>query len=445
MAITLHYTGGTPLADEGGPSWATLNGREKTMGAILRKITKLILKVVGGLAGVIVFLLVIYAIFNTPFAAKYKKPSDVEMHGYLDYLDTHVSDPLQFVGEKFDRYDVVLVGEMHRRKQDVEFVKTLIPYLYSQKGVTVIGWEFGASDFQSEVDSLVNAPEFDEKKAIELMRRSFWEWDFQQYLDIYRIVWELNKTIPPQKEKIRFLQLGSDFNERKLRSPDPAVSREEAQRYFYDRKMADIIEREVLLKGKKALWYSGLHHALTRYRQPGVFFKHADLRGGNVLYDKYPSRVCLVTLHQPVLGRLALWGELFPLLRPFCWKLNYPWGGVIDKVYERRRHPFAFDTLDSPFGELEDNYSYYSLDRWGALKLKDFCDGYVVLCSFEEAEPVNPIRDWVTSPAELEEVKDRMSPEHAAEFHDIPVFLDSLERDIPQTIRWAHDVDKAGY
>lgn len=415
------------------------------MSAILRKITKLILKVIGVVAGVIVLLLVIYIAFNTPFASKYKKLSAAELQGYLNYLDTHVSDPLQFVGEKFDRYDVVLIGEMHRRKQDVEFVKKLIPYLYSQKGVTVIGWEFGASDSQSEVDSLVNAPEFDEKKAIGLMRRFEFEWDFQQYLDIYRIVWELNRSIPPQKEKIRFLQLGSDLDERKLRSPDPAVSRMEAQRYGYDRKMADIIEREVLLKGKKALWYSGLHHAFTRYRQPALFFKHGEPRGGNVLYDKYPGRVFLVTLHLPTFGRWILLGEVVPLLHSFVWKFYYPFGGVIDKVYERRRQPFAFDTRESPFGELEDNYSYYSFDRWGALKLKDFCDGYVVLCSFEEAEPVSPIKDWITSSDELEEVKVRMTPERAAGFHDIPGFLDFLERDIPQTIRSIHDVDKAGY
>ncbi|MEW6456725.1 MAG: ChaN family lipoprotein [Acidobacteriota bacterium] len=415
---------------------------------MLWKLIKIIFKSIGVGLGVIALLVVSYIIYNTPFASKYKTLSGAELQVYLDYLDAHISDPLQFVSKKFERYDVVLVGEMHRRRQDVKFVKSLIPYLYEKNGVTVVGWEFGASDFQSEVDSLVNAAEFDEKKAISLMRRYSYFWNFQEYLDIYRVIWELNKKIPAGKEKIRFLQLGSDYNERKLRSPDPRVRMQENKRYFYDKKMADIIEREALLKGKKALWYSGLHHAFSKYRQPTFFFRFLsgeDRRGGNFLYDKYPDRLYLIVLHMPVMGRWALLAEVIPSGQKFFLRFYYPFSSVIDKVYERHKRPFAFDTRISPFGVLEDNYSYYSFDYWGPIKLKDFCDGYIVPCSFKEAEPVSPIKDWVTTEAELEEVKERMTPDRAAQLKNIADFLKILEEDISRTVHSIHDVDRKGY
>jgi len=118
--------------------------------------------------------------------------------------------------------------------------------------------------------------------------------------------------MPAGEEKIRFLQLGSDYNERLLRPPDRTVRETEARRFMYDKKMAEIIEREVLLKGKKALWYSGVHHAFTRYRQPGIFFIRMTgekRRGGNILYDNYGDRVYLIALLAPAVSRWLLLGE----------------------------------------------------------------------------------------------------------------------------------------
>jgi len=250
------------------------------------------------------------------------------------------------------------------------------------------------------------------------------------------------------EEKIRFLQLGSDYCPRKLYSSDPQIRKAEFKRYYYDKKMAEIVEREVLNKGKKALWYSGLHHAFTKYRQPKAFFVRRTgerRRGGNYLYDQYPDRVYLIVLHMPFLHRWGMLGEVFPSLRKYFWKFYYPFGGVIDKVYDANPKPFAFDAHDSPFGELKDNYSYYSLDYIGGIKLKDFCDGYIVVCSFDEAEPVNPIKQWVTTDAEMEEIKERMTPEEADKIKDIAGFLHELESDIPETVRSIHNVDKRGF
>ncbi len=411
---------------------------------MIRKIFKLSFKFAGVLLGLGLLLVVGYIIFNIPFGVNYKNVSNSELKAYIDYLDTHISDPLPFVSQKFKMHDIILIGEIHRRKQDVELVKSLIPYLYEKNGITIFAWQFGASDFQGEAEALVNAPEFDEQRAIRLMRRWTFFWNYQEYLDIYRIIWELNKKIPAGQEKIRFLQLGSDYIERKFHSSNKSLRMQERKRYIYNKKMAEIIEREVLLKGKKALWYSSIHHAFTRYRQPRFFFRHRNgekRRGGNFLYDKYPNSVYLIALHLPVVSRGSMFkADVMPL--PFPSKFYYPFGSVIDQVYYHRKQPFAFDIRSTPFGMLKDNYSYYSVDHWGGIQLMDFCDGYIVPCSFEEAEPVTAIESWITSQAELEEVKKTLLPSHAAQIQNISDFLKSLDVDKTDIFETQHNVKR---
>ena len=147
----------------------------------------------------------------------------------------------------------------------------------------------------------------------------------------------------------------------------------------------------------------------------------------------------------PALYRLGMLGEVFPSLEKYCFKFSYPFVGVIDKVYDHYKKPFAFDAHSSAFGELKDQYSYYSLDHFKGIKLKEFCDGYIVVCSFIEAEPVRPIKQWVTTKAEMDEIKERLIPEDADKIKDIDVFLRQLESDIPATVRSIHNVDKRGY
>lgn len=388
-----------------------------------------ILRIGLRLVALLFLLLIVYIGFNTPLTPSVKKLSPQERQTYTTYLETHLSEPQQFIAEKFDRYDVVLLGEMHWKKQDVDFVRQLIPYLYRTKHVTVFAWEFGASDLQSEADALVNAPIFDRKRAIAFMRRSLFSWDFEEYLQIVQTIWEVNHSTLDGQPKIRFLQLGSDYNPRKLYSSDPAVRGQEAMRYSYDQKMGRIVERQVLQKHAKALWYSGLHHAFTRYRQPLAFFlKMGGMRGGSYLYQRYPERIYLAQLSMPFFDRLLLARLSVPAA--FGHRVAYvpPFRGIFDQVYREYRKPFAVDA-NSIFGDVRDRHSYYSIDRWNGLSLRDMSDGYIVLCATDEIQPVSLIHDWVTSDAELNEVRSLLPEDVAARVRSIPELLKYIATD----------------
>jgi hypothetical protein len=421
-----NYAGGgrqtTPTRDKA-PQESIMTNR-------LAKIGKLSLRVFLVFVATVFVLALLYVGFNTPTTSRMRKLSNEELQTYTKYLDTSVSEPLQFVAEKFDQYDVVLLGEMHWKKQDVEFVNQLIPYLYRTKGIKIFAWEFGASDFQSEADSIVQAPDFDRERAVAFMRRSYFGWNFEEYLDIFHTIWQVNQTIPNGQEKFGFLQLGSDYNPRKLNSPDAVVQRKERIRFFYDEKMGQIVEREVLRKQRKALWYSGLHHAFTKYKQPLILFlKTGDLRGGQYLFLRYPERIYMIQLHLPFLDRLTMPKYFVPSIFGKGFTFVCPFGGVFEQTYWEYKRPFAVDAKSSPFGDLVDTHSYYSQDRWGGLKLREMCDGYIVLCPIDEMEPVSLVPDWVTNDTELEEIRSLLPPEDAARMKDVPTLLQYIERE----------------
>jgi hypothetical protein len=389
-----------------------------------------LLKALLGLLALVLLLACGYVLFNTPLTPSVRTLSEDELRAYTHYLDTNLSAPQPFVAEKFDHHDVVLIGEMHWKRQDVEFVRSLIPYLYRTRGVRVFAWEFGASDFQGEADAIVNAPAFDRKRAIAFMRRSSFSWNFEEYLDIIRTIWEVNHAIPDGQEKVRFLQLGSDHNPRKLTSADPGVRRREAARFPYDLKMGQIVEREVINKHTKALWYSGLHHAFTHYTQPlFLFLKAHGIRGGTYLFQRYPERVYLVQLSQPFMDRLLIPRVFAPALFGRRLSVVPPFRGAFDQIYRAYGRPFAVDAQTSPFGDLADNHSYYSMDRWGSVTLREMSDGYAMLCAVADMEPVRLIPDWITSDAELEEVKAVLPADDAARIHDVAALLKYIDAD----------------
>jgi hypothetical protein len=408
------------------------------------KIIKKCFKIVAIFIAIIFLVLAGYVISNMPFASKYKDLSESELQLYLDYLNSSTSEPLEFVSEKFKQYDVVLIGETHYTLQSTIFLQKLIPYLYQHNGVRIIGWEFGSSSAQAEVDSLLTAPSFDRRKFIDIMRRAIYFWNLEEYLDVFHVVWEFNRQLPSGAEPIRFLQLGSEYVPRRLNSSDPEVRRKEAERFYWEKKFAEIIEREAIQKNEKALVWAGSHHTFTKYRQPRMFFQRRTgekRRAGNFLYDKYPEKVYSIKLHFPAPHRWVVLTEILPSIGPDANKMFYPFKGIIDQVYARYQKPLAFDTRQSPFGKIKDNYSYYSFDYFGGVQLQDFCDGYIMLCSFAEIKPVHPIEDWITSEKELNEIKNILPPEEAKRIKDIPSFLKQLEQRITGYMQMYHQVN----
>ncbi len=101
-----------------------------------------------------------------------------------------------------------------------------------------------------------------------------------------------------------------------------------------DEFMAKTIIKEFIEKGQKALIYSGIHHALARYKQPiidkGKFVRYVEERMGNIIYNRLGERVFTIFLHAP-------WSD-----KNYQNEI-YPVDGVIDALlFDSQLRPVGF-------------------------------------------------------------------------------------------------------
>lgn len=349
--------------------------------------------------------------------------SEDQRAGLLAYLDERGLPPADYVLAKFEYYDVVLLGELHRIRHDPLFVQNLIPLLYS-RGIRILGFEFVNTEDQSDVDRLLSGKAYDEELAIDILRRPGGIWPFQEYLDVITAVWRLNSSLPLGSEPFRLAGLAPRVDFEKLRFGTDAERSEQRRRLSSgDSVYAAVIEREALERGEKMLVYLGRHHAFSRFEQPNLNSDYeftgsfAQKRAGQRLRAKYPDRVVTVMLHAP------FWSPSYR-----TWIL--PFGGVIDQTYAEHRSPVGFDVEGSPFAAAADSLSMYALGR-GRITLSDFCDGYIVIDSIANYRAVTLVPGWFEGTS-FSEFKRKLP-------RDLPFFVVH-----PRVFIWMLNEDAAG-
>ncbi len=299
------------------------------------------------------------------------------------YLKSNWKSPTEYVIKKFDTHDYVFIGEYHRIKHDVDLILKLIPKMY-EHDIYNLAIEFGDYREQHLVDSLLSLPYFDRELAKEMMFRSDPLWGYQEYIDIYKIAWEVNHSdLSNNKKKFRIVNIGPKYNPCKKggawKDLDPDIF------------MADVVFKEIISKNEKALIYSGNHHAFTKYHQPLYDFEKDTLVGftstrmGNVLYDSLKKRTFNIYLHAAWVSDKG-WDELSVL----------PVNGVVDSIMNIfKNKPVGFDVINTPFGELTCDNSYYTFG-YPNFKLKQYCDGYLFQRAFKDYKPITMEENFIT-------------------------------------------------
>jgi uncharacterized iron-regulated protein len=322
-------------------------------------------------------------LLGSALAAQTRPPAEVPAalrDKLAGYLRASGLPPEAYVAAKFRDHDIVFIGEHHFIKHDVELIRSLIPVLY-RNGVMDLGIEFGRYDLQPEADALVTAEAYDEGRARRLMFQWGSYWPYVEYLALYRAAWELNRTLPAGAPRFRIV--GLDYRPRWDRLEEkmaPDLWKKVFWKGSRDRHMADVVMREFVKKGRKALVYAGQYHASTRYAFP--------------VYDH--KRGTIIGFDAGTMGQRVFWmirRRAFNICLHFPWEstsspkaYGYPVRGVVDRVmrgFETKRA--GFDVKGSPFGRLPDRESVYSKSR-PKFVLEDFCDGYVFLGPFAACE-----------------------------------------------------------
>jgi hypothetical protein len=320
------------------------------------------------------------------------------------YLVNDHQTPEDYILSKFDNHDIVFVGEHHRIKHDVELIHRLIPLLY-ERGVHNLGFEFADAEDQTLIDALITAEEYDGESANRLLFHALVTWGYQEYADVFKVAWDLNRNLPQGASKFRVVGLHAPSDWSHVRSAEDRHDERVLAKVWGgspgDQVMAETVLREIVERNGKALVYCGIHHAFTRYRQPSAIGSDGEVedyfdRMGNLVYDEIGDRAITIALHTSWQGRRSAGRHVYPV------------NGAIDALMKQVPPQYrraGFDTRGTPFGELEGGPTVYAYGR-DDFVLADFCDGYVFQAPFPEYENVTPIPGFINR-GNIDEAKEQ--------------------------------------
>lgn len=317
------------------------------------------------------------------------------------WLAAHGQDPAAYVVGLFAGHDVVFLGEVHCIAHQVRFVPSLFEPL-QRAGVHTLATEFGRREDQARIDSLLAAPAWHEDLARAIVFDQYVWWGFQEYVDVYRGAWELNRKLPVGSRPFRILGVNDSPDWSHIQTPadrdDPAVMAR-VWRGGGEEQWARVI-LDAVAAGEKVLVYSGMHHAFSEYRQPvvagGEFKRFDDSRMGNHVFRALGKRVVTVFMHGPWSGPGG-----------YDAAMVHPADGVIDALMLAREggpRGVGFDLSGgSPFGAFAIRNCVYR-HGYPTFRLADFCDGWIYWKPISEFEGVTPIAGWIT-PENLEQAR----------------------------------------
>lgn len=391
---------------------------------------------------VIIGIAAFFLIFNPVKSCQDRNPSvtlpgmrKADLEQLVAYASSAWRSPAEQVIRSFDTHDVVLLGEYNWIREHAELAKDLLPALHAA-GVRSLGMEFALSENQADIDALLGAAAWDEAAARRIVFQYKVIWGFQQYVDIFRAAWELNRDLPAGAQPLRIVGLGVRSNWELITTEKDAENAEVLRKVLAngipDEHMASVIQREFLDRGVKALVYCSLQHAFTRYRNTEYEKTMQDKgftetrRAGNILYDRAGSRVATLVLHAPWPDRTAQTG------------LAYPVDGAIDSVLlalPAERRAAGWDTAGTPIGGLAIVTSQYAPAR-GTLTLADFCDGYIATGPITTLHAATAIADFV--PADQSDYAARNFPGPKPEKLDaamINTYIGEMAQSLEQALR----------
>jgi len=297
----------------------------------------------------------------------------------VEYLKQHPKSPKDYLVSKFANYPLILLGEDHAVKENLDFVKSLIPELY-QAGVYNLCMEFGAFEKQKELDELLNTKIFDERKAKDMFFYYNVGWAYKEYFDIYKAVWEFNKTLKPDAKKFRIVNLSYQYRWENFKGG--ARTPENMKAVFNlgtpDQFRTEIIKKEIIDKNEKALIYMGHVHVFTKYKMPILKVNNDDFCDydegmvGNRLYKLMSGKIFNIMFHTPMFSKTQ-------------YNPSYvsPANGELENALQKLNYPqIGFDLINTPAGKLSDN-SFFSFCN-SDFKMENFFDGYIFLKPFKD-------------------------------------------------------------
>lgn len=268
-------------------------------------------------------------------------------------------NPIDFILKVFETKDIVFLAEDHAVKENLLFVKKLIPYLY-KKGIRVLGMEFGAQEDQSRLDQLLTSQSFDRMIARDIMFNYNVFFPYKKYMDLYEAIQQFNLTLNSHEPPFMILNLSYVYDWTQYSEP---YTDEKRSRVFHQGDIEtfryNIVKTRIIEKNLKILILTGTIHAITKYR-----FQHTPNRFfGQLVYDELPNQTYSIYLHEYFKDDNGL--------------KNSPSEGEIEVYCLPYSEGLGMDLQTHKIGDYKVE-SAYKEDR-SCVLMKDIFDGYIYL------------------------------------------------------------------
>jgi|GEM_PF-1250351 len=285
---------------------------------------------------------------------------------YLQFLKQNEQSPEKYIASKFNKHDIVIVGEVHQKKEYCELISNVI----GLAKINYFATEFVKSSNSEKINQIVTAKEFDRNKAIDIFRDYTWPiWGFEEYLNIIQTIWKVNSTIKDSKNKVRIIGLDSEWSQ----YDNMCAEKKSADVLFKQNKEREEnmikVVKEKYTEGSKILVHIGFAHTLYNLKS----------RFAAELNSDYKGKVFQICLHQQFEGAAS----------------RMTISKDIEKVMEANNNtPIGFDVENSPFSKITDpSCFYFNIPQHKSLK--DIAMGYVFMKPYSQLSIVTWIPGFI--------------------------------------------------
>lgn len=291
---------------------------------------------------------------------------DDSIETYLQFLKQNEQSPEKYIASKFNHHDIVIVGEVHLKKDYCELISNVI----ESTTINYFATEFLKSSNSERINKIVTAKKFDRNEAIDIFRDYTWPiWGFEEYLNIIQSVWKVNSKIRNSKNKIKIIGLDSEWSQYDnmctSKKPTDTLIKQNIAR---EENMTKVT-KEKYTKGSKILVHIGFAHTLYNFKS----------RFAAQLYSDYKEKVFQICLHQQFDGIAS----------------EMTLSKDIEKIMEANNNtPIGFDVENSPFAKINDPSCFYFRvpEHKG---LKDIAMGYVFIKPYSQLDIVTWIPNFI--------------------------------------------------
>jgi hypothetical protein len=216
-------------------------------------------------------------------------------------------DPASTIFDAFKTHQVVALGEgAHGNEQGHAFRLALIRDPRFTALVNDIVVESGSARYQDFMDRFVNGDEVPEQELLRAVRENTVTptpaWDRPMFEETFRAVRDVNRSLPPER-RLRILLGDPPIDWGAIRTVEdyrPWLMRRDSH-------PAELIQREVLAKGRRALVVYGDGHFQARTERPGRSLIGILETGGTNVFAVTSTFADLSAFQKDVAGWPAPW------------------------------------------------------------------------------------------------------------------------------------------